>query len=384
MQREKSWRTEADVSLKHHAVGVMDSSTESYAYPLMDTSSDLEKSFANISVSTDNARPNPEDLPDPVFENVAALVNNEYQPHLRYSSGEAESRASIFVDAKLTEDDVFKPIQPLELPQGNGGDRWEQHMRIDPHQHSQHEKARSPPKSPYCSSDRADGQMKYGRLSPSKDRTGNQACKSQSSPQRATYINGHKVGDHSPVRSCYNSGDSNHAAPKSPRSSNKGTSVSADSATLISQHPGSSTASNLKGQSNSIDSKPSQPCTNGMQDPENILTKPVQKTVDRQDSSASVKYYESGIVDDFVNIDVMSDDGSPSTRPRSENISEPSRSAYETKRSGKGAEKGDDSLNASNSESNLDFNRSWTCDYCTFINSDEDKCEVCGIPRKRT
>lgn len=79
-------------------------------------------------------------------------------------------------------------------------------------------------------------------------------------------------------------------------------------------------------------------------------------------------------------------------RERAEHISEKTRTDYRLKKAGSVQMEHsthDANLDRSLSESNLDFNASrtsttWICDYCTFINETEDPvCEVCGIPSKR-
>ena len=104
---------EGSDSLKQHAIG---STAESYSYTV-GSPNDLESSFSVISYSDNSTRPNPEDLPEPVFESEMAVVNNEYQRHLRYSRSDApwfDSRASIYVDSKSPcSEDTYKPLEPL-------------------------------------------------------------------------------------------------------------------------------------------------------------------------------------------------------------------------------------------------------------------------------
>ncbi len=424
MQREGLWRTEANSSMKRHTIGTMGSSIESREYTV-GSPNDLEESFSIVSY-TDRPPPNPDDLPEPVFQDETAVMNNEYQHHLRYSCSDSpcfDSRASIFVDKSVFGDDTFKPLQPM-LPDahrhGDYIDGGELRMSEDPYHdaHSgypdrMHYGQTSPPKSPYSSGNRTASRTAnsnsaisaphqlpggYSRSSCNSTDPGSRDVSSDG----ATSVPDQPPGGYS--RSSYNSTNTG----------NQNATDNAISAPHRLPRGDSRFDSNLNDRSS--DGNPSvgsQAASSDVQHQDNLPPPPsnmpattkdaveVPGSMERQDSSAP-KYFESGIVgDNFVNIDLVQD-GSPSSRKRSSHISETSRNEYEekqksseatTKRSTSIAPK--DSLQESNSESNLDVGKdlrqaqtsspsgSWICDYCTFINSDTEECEVCGILRKK-
>lgn len=305
-----------------------------------------------ISYSENAPIPNPDDLPEPLFINEDALAHNipnfayEYH-HRRHSSENSESRVGIFVNARSTELEESLPKVSMLSPIGNscldraGSGIMQGRGHFGGIQ----------PNPDNISRVVADGGVFEGQTpphSPSHGARSQQASFHTSSPrslQQGNQLKPSFSDDKKPRTAPFKKGDEN-----------------------LSQHSGSSLNDWCVSPSHAEGTGKGRPQVRNQPQNEERVRKAVPQAPNQ------VKKEE------WMNDDVSQ--------------------AGSLRRTGGNAGTTDDghlnldsNLESSHSESNLDFSdidrrfnasQTWTCDYCTFLNTNHDRtCEVCGILSKK-
>ena len=348
-----------------------------------------EESNSLISFSPNMPRPDPNELPEPVFSNEEAITANipNQPPHFRRESSESsysESRVGIFVNPRSTDHGGGLPSMPGFSPLGNlhynnGTELAQNGSELDQNGPKFGLSDVSKENIPLVVADAAE-------FDKAPVGCGDVTVYSEPNPIQPinTPLN-HKPAHISPDSNPPTRPYLEHTKPPSLQTTVA--SLTANPPVVVPFQATVVTSQVLEPSSCLEPSQTRKAMTVPLISQDKTLNQ--DRTSQRRDHSLQ----EKGIVDGFVMVTVQHQ-LNPS-EDKKQTKSEETRSRLETK-----GDTSDHSLSGTESkqdvscsESNLDNKNSrrflasqtWTCDYCTFLNAISiTTCEVCGIPKKNS